>query len=121
MSDLARLEADARKAGVIELTKLARGTVIFLECDNDLILEFTATDPALKTFTATANFGSLKRDQPVQILGAVAPGAERHIFPGVIIKDLRLALKIHGRLKILPMVVSGSLRGPDWYYDIWSD
>ena len=114
-----RHEIAARAAGVIEPTKLRRGTVIFLVCENDLLLELIATDPLLKTYTASANFGTLARSQPVEILGAVEPGVEKAIIHNIIAKDLRLALKIRGRLKILPAVRTATVKGPKWSYDLW--
>jgi hypothetical protein len=121
MDKLSRHEVAARLAGVIEPLGLRRGTVIFLECENDLLLELIATDPALKTYTASANFGTLSRPQPVQILGAVEPGAEKVIILGIIAKDLRLALKIRGRLKVLPAVRYATVKGSGWSYDLWKD
>jgi len=116
-----KYETAARKVGVIEPAELKRGTVIFLECDNDLILELIATDPTRKTYTACANTGTLVRPQPVQILGSVEPGAERTILQGFIARDLRLALKIRGRLKVLPAVKQATIKGSNWSFDIWCD
>ena len=116
-----KYETAARKAGVIEPGELKRGTVIFLECDNDLLLELIATDPTRKTYTASANTGTLVRPQPVQILGAVEPGAERNILPGFIARGLRLALKIRGRLKVLPAIKHATIKGPNWSYDLWCE
>ncbi len=122
MTDVSnKYETAARKQGVIEPAGLKRGTVIFLECDNDLLLELIATDPTRKTYTASANFGTLVRPQPVQILGAVEPGAERNVIPGLIGRDLRLALKIRGRLKVLPAVRQATIKGPNWSYDMWME
>jgi len=122
MTDVSnKYEVAARKQGVIEPTGLMRGTVIFIECDNDLLLELIATDPTHKTYTASANFGTLVRPQPIQILGAVEPGAERNIIPGLIARDLRLALKIRGRLKVLPAVRQATIKGAGWSYDLWAE
>jgi len=117
--EISRHETAARKLGVIEPASLERGTIIFLECDNDLLLELIASDPTHKTYTACANFGTLSRSQPVQILGAVEPGAEKTIIPGIIGRGLRLALKIRGRLKILPPVQMATVKGKGWSYDLW--
>jgi hypothetical protein len=116
-----KYETDARKQGVIEPTKLPRETVIFLECENNLLLELIASDPAQQTYTASANFGTLVRPQPVQILGAVEPGLERNIIQGIIAKGLRIALKIRGRLKVLPTVKQATVKGSTWSYDLWSN
>lgn len=120
-NSLNKHEIAARETGVIEPSQLRRGTVIFLTCENDLLLELIATDPSLKIYTGSANFGTLARPQPVEILGAVEPGAEKTIIHGIIAKDLRLALKIRGRLKILPVVCTATIKGSGWSYDLWGE
>lgn len=114
-------EIDARKQGVIEPTKLPRETIVFLECENNLLLELIATDPTKQTYTASANFGTLVRPQTVQVLGAVEPGLDRTLIHGIIAKGLRVALQIRGRLKVLPMVQQATIKGKNWSYDLWSD
>jgi hypothetical protein len=111
--ELARL----RLQGVIEPAKLSPGTIFFVETVKH-IFEFEVLANGLQV---TSNESEIFRGgrQLCEIAGSVDENGM--LFAGMVVQDkhLIISLKNTGRF-VTGLILSASLHGKDWSYELWS-
>ncbi len=105
-----------REEGIIEPSKLSKGTYILIET-NAKVFEFEMVGGGRAIVRSTGKL--FKKDQPCQIVGSL--DRDGTLFADMIVREKHLIIALPKGRYVSGLIRSAVLAGPDWLYDMWKN
>lgn len=110
-------ELAARKnEGVVEPTKLVKGTKLFIETTAK-VFEFDMIGGGRAVVRSTGKI--FKKDMPCQIVGSLSKDGT--LFAGLIVREKHLIIALPRGRYVTGLIRGASLSGDNWAYDMWQN
>jgi len=105
-----------KNEGVVEPTKLEKGTKLLVETTAK-VFEFDMVGGGRAIVRSTGKV--FKKDTPCQIVGSLA--TDGTLFADMIVKEKHLIIALPRGRYVTGLIRGASLQGPGWSYEMWPE
>jgi hypothetical protein len=104
-----------RKMGVIEPTKLRRGTTLIIETTAK-IFEFEMLGGGRALVRSSGK--DFKKNRPCQIVGSLSKDGT--LFADMLVYEKHMIISLPKGRHVTGLIRSASVKGPGWSYELWN-